>query len=156
MYNESMTAPRASTRGLRSELDAEFDQLLDSSFWKRDALSFWLRVRGEQQEQLFAAARAAREKVFGRRVVVRGLIEEGRLPLDRGKRRDKDAQMRWAIVLPIKNRDVYKSTFKEVSGESQQNRGRIYFSQKPRCHQLYSEARDERSRAKFSDAAGLI
>src|SRR6266478_759886 len=75
MYNESMTAPRASTRGLRSELDAEFDQLLDSSFWKRDALSFWLRVRGEQQEQLFAAARAAREKVFGRRVVVRGLIE---------------------------------------------------------------------------------
>jgi len=75
MYNESMTAPRASARGLRSELDAEFEQLLDSSFWNRDALSFWLRVRGEQQEQLFAAARAAREKVFGRRVVVRGLIE---------------------------------------------------------------------------------
>ena len=49
------------------------------------------------------------------------LIEEGRLPLDRGKRRDKDAQMRWAIVLPIKNRDVYKSTFKEVSGESLDN-----------------------------------
>jgi oxygen-independent coproporphyrinogen-3 oxidase len=46
------------------------------------------------------------------------LIEGGKLPLDRGKRRDKDAQMRWAIVLPIKNRDVYKSTFKEVSGES--------------------------------------
>jgi oxygen-independent coproporphyrinogen-3 oxidase len=46
------------------------------------------------------------------------LIEEGKLPLNRGKRRDKDAQMRWAIVLPIKNRDVYKSTFKEVSGES--------------------------------------
>src|ERR1700732_4755792 len=75
MYNESMTAPRASARGLGSELNAEFDQLLDSSFWNRDALSFWLRVRGEQQEQLFAAARAAREKVFGRRVVVRGLIE---------------------------------------------------------------------------------
>ncbi|MEY2605504.1 MAG: hypothetical protein QOH31_3320, partial [Verrucomicrobiota bacterium] len=72
MYNESMTAPRASARGLRSELNAEFDQLLDSSFWNRDALSFWLRVREEQQEQLFAAARAAREKVFGRRVVVRG------------------------------------------------------------------------------------
>ena len=26
--------------------------------------------------------------------------------------------MRWAIVLPIKNRDVYKSTFREVTGES--------------------------------------
>src|ERR1700730_9443556 len=49
------------------------------------------------------------------------LIEEGKLPLDRGKHRDKDAQMRWAIVLPIKNRDVYKSTFKEVSGESLDN-----------------------------------
>jgi oxygen-independent coproporphyrinogen-3 oxidase len=46
------------------------------------------------------------------------LIDAGRLPLNRGKRRDQDAQMRWAIVLPIKNRDVYKSTFKEVSGES--------------------------------------
>src|SRR3981081_2915938 len=75
MYNESMTAPRASARGLRSGLDAEFEQLLDSSFLNRNALSFWLRLRGEQQEQLFAAARAARKKVFGRRVVVRGLIE---------------------------------------------------------------------------------
>jgi oxygen-independent coproporphyrinogen III oxidase len=46
------------------------------------------------------------------------MIEAGKLPLNRGKRRDRDAQMRWAIVLPIKNRDVYKSTFKEVSGES--------------------------------------
>jgi oxygen-independent coproporphyrinogen III oxidase len=46
------------------------------------------------------------------------MIEAGQLPLNRGKRRDRDAQMRWAIVLPIKNRDVYKSTFKEVSGES--------------------------------------
>jgi oxygen-independent coproporphyrinogen-3 oxidase len=46
------------------------------------------------------------------------MIEAGQLPLNRGKRRDRDAQMRWAIVLPIKNRDVYKSTFKVVSGES--------------------------------------
>jgi oxygen-independent coproporphyrinogen-3 oxidase len=49
------------------------------------------------------------------------LIDEGKLPLDRGRCRDQDAQMRWAIVLPIKNRDVYKSTFKEVSGESLDN-----------------------------------
>lgn len=75
MYNESMTAPRASTRGLRSEIDAEFGPLLDPSFWNKETLGFWLRVKGERQEQLFAAARAARESVFGRRVVVRGLIE---------------------------------------------------------------------------------
>src|SRR5207244_7507739 len=54
---------------------AEFAQLLDSSFWNRDTLGFWLQVKGEPQEQLFAAARAARETEFGRRVVVRGLIE---------------------------------------------------------------------------------
>ena len=75
MYNESMTAPRASARGARSELDVEFGPLVDPSFWNRETLGFWLQVRGEQQERLFAAARAARESVFGRRVVVRGLIE---------------------------------------------------------------------------------
>ncbi len=79
MYNESMTAPCASARGLRSELDAEFAPLLDPSFWNRETLGFWLRVRGEQQEQLFAAARAAREKEFGRRVVVRGLDRSDQL-----------------------------------------------------------------------------
>src|ERR1700751_927778 len=75
MYNESVTAPGASAGGRRPELDAEFEPLLDSSFWNSETLSFWLRARGEQQAQLFAAARAARESVFGRRVVVRGLIE---------------------------------------------------------------------------------
>jgi biotin synthase len=75
MYNESMIAPRAPERGLRSELDSEFAPLLDSSFWNKETLGFWLQVRGEPQEQLFAAARAARERVYGRRVVVRGLIE---------------------------------------------------------------------------------
>jgi biotin synthase len=75
MYNESMTAPRASARGARSELDVEFGPLVDPSFWNRETLGFWLQVRGEQQEKLFAAACAARESVFGRRVVVRGLIE---------------------------------------------------------------------------------
>ena len=44
-------------------------------FWDRDAILRWLQVRGSEQEQLFAAARSAREKVYGRRVVVRGLIE---------------------------------------------------------------------------------
>jgi biotin synthase len=75
MYNESMTAPRVSMRDLKSELDAEFAPLLDPAFWNKETLSFWLGVKGERQEQLFAAARAARASVFGRRVVVRGLIE---------------------------------------------------------------------------------
>ena len=44
-------------------------------FWDRDAIIRWLQVRGAEQELLFAAARAAREQVYGRRVVVRGLIE---------------------------------------------------------------------------------
>jgi biotin synthase len=71
MFNESTIAPRAVARVPRSE----FAPLLDFSFWNRETLSFWLQVRGEQQEQLFAAARSARERAFGRRVVVRGLIE---------------------------------------------------------------------------------
>jgi len=75
MLNQSMTAPRASAQGARSELDVEFGPLVDPSFWNRETLGFWLQVRGEEQEKLFAAARAARESVFGRRVVVRGLIE---------------------------------------------------------------------------------
>src|SRR5437588_3383202 len=75
MYNESIRTPRISARALQSDLGDEFAPLLDPSFWNTETLSFWLQVRGEQQEQLFAAARAAREKIFGRRVVVRGLIE---------------------------------------------------------------------------------
>jgi oxygen-independent coproporphyrinogen-3 oxidase len=38
-------------------------------------------------------------------------IEEGRLPLNRGLVRDLDQRIRWSIVLPLKNRDVYKKTF---------------------------------------------
>jgi oxygen-independent coproporphyrinogen III oxidase len=49
-------------------------------------------------------------------------IEEGRMPLNRGLKRDRDQQLRWAIVLPIKNRDVYKSTFTAATnGESIEN-----------------------------------
>jgi biotin synthase len=55
---------------------ADTSELSDSDlFWDRDAILRWLQVRGAEQEQLFAAARAVREQVFGRRVVIRGLIE---------------------------------------------------------------------------------
>ncbi|MBV9491037.1 MAG: radical SAM protein [Verrucomicrobia bacterium] len=43
--------------------------------WNLETLSAWLQVRGEQQQELFAAARRAREQVFGRQVAVRGLME---------------------------------------------------------------------------------
>jgi oxygen-independent coproporphyrinogen-3 oxidase len=40
------------------------------------------------------------------------------LPLNRGYVRNHDEQMRWAIVLPLKNRDIYKPRFTELTGES--------------------------------------
>src|SRR5260370_38586819 len=44
------------------------------------------------------------------------------MPLNRGLRRDSDQQLRWAIVLPLKNRDIYKSTFINATrGESIEN-----------------------------------
>ncbi len=45
-------------------------------------------------------------------------IAEGRLPLNRGLVRDEDQQLRWAIVLPLKNRDVWKPTFERATGRS--------------------------------------
>jgi oxygen-independent coproporphyrinogen-3 oxidase len=38
-------------------------------------------------------------------------IENGRLPLDRGMIRTAEQQLRWAIILPLKNLDVWKPTF---------------------------------------------
>ena len=46
------------------------------------------------------------------------MIDQGKLPLNRGYVRNHDEQMRWAIVLPLKNRDIYKPRFTELSGES--------------------------------------
>ncbi|MBM4026668.1 MAG: radical SAM protein, partial [Planctomycetes bacterium] len=44
------------------------------------------------------------------------MIEKGRLPLTRGLVRGTEEQMRWAIILPLKNRDVRKPYFKKVTG----------------------------------------
>ena len=46
------------------------------------------------------------------------LIEKGRLPVNRGYVRTKEEQMRWAIILPLKNRDIYKPRFTELTGAS--------------------------------------
>ncbi len=44
------------------------------------------------------------------------MVEEGRLPLNRGYIRDKEQQLRWSIVLPLKNMEVKKSKFKAMNG----------------------------------------
>ncbi len=46
------------------------------------------------------------------------LIKQGRLPLDRGIIRSSDDQLRWAIILPLKNRAVYKKFYKKQTGVS--------------------------------------
>lgn len=43
-------------------------------------------------------------------------IEEGRLPVNRGLIRDKETQVRWAIVLPLKNTEIKKAYFEKVTG----------------------------------------
>ena len=43
-------------------------------------------------------------------------IDEGRLPMNRGYIRSKEQQNRWAIVLPLKNRDIRKKDYKKVTG----------------------------------------
>ncbi len=43
-------------------------------------------------------------------------IGDGRLPLNRGVVRDREEQIRWAIVLPLKNRKVLREHFRRVTG----------------------------------------
>jgi len=46
------------------------------------------------------------------------LIKAGRLPLNRGLVRDRETQARWAIILPLKNRDVPKALYQQRAGMS--------------------------------------
>jgi oxygen-independent coproporphyrinogen-3 oxidase len=45
-------------------------------------------------------------------------IEAGRLPLNRGLVRSAEEQVRWSIILPVKNRDVRKNLFTKRTGRS--------------------------------------
>ncbi|AKG22937.1 coproporphyrinogen-III oxidase family protein [Calothrix sp. 336/3] len=45
-------------------------------------------------------------------------IAEGKLPLNRGILRTPEEQMRWAIVLPLKNRTVRKANYEKQTGVS--------------------------------------
>lgn len=44
------------------------------------------------------------------------LIEKGKLPVNRGLIRSKETQIRWAIVLPLKNSELKKAYFEEITG----------------------------------------
>ncbi len=44
------------------------------------------------------------------------LIDSGRLPITRGYTRPLDEQLRWAVVLPLKNRDIRKADYKKRTG----------------------------------------
>jgi biotin synthase len=73
MFNDTVAFAGQSGNG-RQQVDVA--ELSDPDlFWDRDAIVRWLQVRGAEQESLFAAARSARKRVYGRGVVVRGLIE---------------------------------------------------------------------------------
>lgn len=45
-------------------------------------------------------------------------IDENRLPMDRGYIRDWEQQLRWSIVLPLKNMDIKKKKFERMNGIS--------------------------------------
>jgi len=45
-------------------------------------------------------------------------IEKGRLPINRGYIRNRESQVRWAIVLPLKNSDLKKPYFEKVTALS--------------------------------------
>lgn len=45
-------------------------------------------------------------------------ISQNRLPLNRSLVRNYDDQIRWALILPLKNRQVYKKYYQKVTGAS--------------------------------------
>ncbi|MFC2048818.1 coproporphyrinogen-III oxidase family protein [Elusimicrobiota bacterium] len=46
------------------------------------------------------------------------MIEQGKLPVDRGLVRNEDDQLRWGIILPLKNREVLKKYYQRLTGIS--------------------------------------
>lgn len=43
-------------------------------------------------------------------------IDAGRLPVNRGIKRNHEEQRRWAVVLPLKNRDIDKAQYESLTG----------------------------------------
>jgi oxygen-independent coproporphyrinogen-3 oxidase len=46
------------------------------------------------------------------------LVDQGSIPLNRGLVRDTEDQLRWALILPLKNRTVYKQDYRTQTGVS--------------------------------------
>lgn len=46
-----------------------------------------------------------------------GLVQGGALPVSQGLVRDRDAQLRWNLLLPLKNSEVHKAFYAERTGE---------------------------------------
>ncbi len=66
-------------------------------------------------------------------------INQGLLPYNRGYIRDKIAQERWAIILPLKNWFITKKRYKEVTGAEIQNTQFYPIIQKLKNYDLISE-----------------
>ena len=45
-----------------------------------------------------------------------GRIDDGELPSNRGYIRDKEQQLRWSVILPLKNMEVRKKQFESING----------------------------------------
>jgi oxygen-independent coproporphyrinogen-3 oxidase len=48
-------------------------------------------------------------------------IENGRIPLNRGIVRSRDQQIRWSVILPLKNYSIRKRLFQKINGISVEN-----------------------------------
>ncbi|MBD3379766.1 MAG: radical SAM protein [Candidatus Omnitrophica bacterium] len=46
-----------------------------------------------------------------------GLVSEGKLPVNRGLVRNAEDQLRWCIILPLKNREVWKTFYNKQTGK---------------------------------------
>jgi len=79
-------------------------------------------------------------------------IEQGKLPLNRGLVRSLDDQLRWHIILPLKNRDVLKKQFKERTGVSLDEvfRGKIEKLKK------YDLVRENDKKLELTDRGGFF
>jgi biotin synthase len=75
MRNESGANRNTSVKAANKADAKESLPHFPSSFWNRATLSSWLQAKDDQQQRLFAAARQARHRAFGDRVIIRGLME---------------------------------------------------------------------------------
>ena len=50
-----------------------------------------------------------------------GAIDNNRLPISRGIVRSPEQQLRWSVILPIKNMDIKKAAFEKMNGQKLEN-----------------------------------